>query len=386
MKISLLTPDISSNSFGRAYVLAKVLQRRYEVEIIGPAFSQNTWEPLSKSGLNCKLIQVDRRSRHIFRLGKLLKLIAGDVLYVSKPLLTSYGIGLLKKLSTRRPLVLDIDDWQWGFVKASMQRFSTKQKARYLIASTVRPHVVSAYWNGLIFERMARFANDVTVSNRFLKNKFGGHVFYHGRDTNSLRPDSYNRIELRKKYQLDDREKALVFLGTVHPYKGIEDLVRAVAGLDMPNLKLILAGVTVGPHSRNAVELAHSLLGSRVRVLGLQPFERIPEFMAVADVVVVPQRKTPATVGQMPAKLFDAMAMGKPIVSTAVSDIPEVLDGCGWVAEPGDPESLRAAIDHALSNPQQAEEYGRQAREKCMALYSWDSMEKKLAAVFERYE
>lgn len=38
MKISILTPDFSHNCFGRAWLLAKVLQRHYDIEVIGPAF------------------------------------------------------------------------------------------------------------------------------------------------------------------------------------------------------------------------------------------------------------------------------------------------------------------------------------------------------------
>ena len=38
MKISILSPDLSQNCLGRAYLLAKILQSHYEVEIIGPVF------------------------------------------------------------------------------------------------------------------------------------------------------------------------------------------------------------------------------------------------------------------------------------------------------------------------------------------------------------
>jgi hypothetical protein len=40
MKISILTPDLSHNYLGRAYLLAKILQRHYEVEIIGLMFGE----------------------------------------------------------------------------------------------------------------------------------------------------------------------------------------------------------------------------------------------------------------------------------------------------------------------------------------------------------
>ena len=41
IKISILSPDLSHNCLGRAYLLAKILQRHYEVEIIGPMFGED---------------------------------------------------------------------------------------------------------------------------------------------------------------------------------------------------------------------------------------------------------------------------------------------------------------------------------------------------------
>ena len=40
MKISILSPDLYHNCLGRAYLLAKILQMHYEVEIIGPMFGE----------------------------------------------------------------------------------------------------------------------------------------------------------------------------------------------------------------------------------------------------------------------------------------------------------------------------------------------------------
>lgn len=44
MKTSILSPDLSGNCLGRAYLLAKILQRHYEVEVIGPVFGDRIWE------------------------------------------------------------------------------------------------------------------------------------------------------------------------------------------------------------------------------------------------------------------------------------------------------------------------------------------------------
>ena len=46
MKISVLVPDLSNNCLGRAYLLAKILQIDYEVEIVGPLFGDKIWPPV----------------------------------------------------------------------------------------------------------------------------------------------------------------------------------------------------------------------------------------------------------------------------------------------------------------------------------------------------
>ena len=117
----------------------------------------------------------------------------------------------------------------------------------------------------------------------------------------------------------------------------------------------------------------------------MQPFDKVPWYLAAADVVVIPQNSNSATVGQIPAKIFDAMAMAKPIISTKISDIPEILDGCGWVVESPEPEVLAQQIQYVIANKDTAEEYGSRARERCVQLYSYTAAEKTLIEVMEKY-
>src|SRR4051794_41821503 len=46
-RISLICVDMSQNAFGRAYVLARVLKRSYEVKVVGAQFGSEVWAPMA---------------------------------------------------------------------------------------------------------------------------------------------------------------------------------------------------------------------------------------------------------------------------------------------------------------------------------------------------
>jgi len=50
--------------------------------------------------------------------------------------------------------------------------------------------------------------------------------------------------------------------------------------------------------------------------------------------------------------------------------MPEILKGCGFIAQPDSPIDLAEKIDFILENPNQAKEMGQRARERCIERYS----------------
>ncbi len=387
MKISILVPDLSQNCLGRAYILAKVLQRRHDVEIVGPVFGDGIWEPVaSDKDIVYKFVRFGKRFISVWKLRELYKKIDGDIIYSSKPLFTSFGIGLIKRFTSRKPLILDIDDWQMGLINDYYYNLPIIKRLRYLIGSLVCPCNTRSYWNNLFGEKLSRLADNITVSNSFLKKKFGGVVVWHGRDINTLNSMKFDKYLLRKKYEIDKENKIVMFFGTSRPYKGIEDLVKAVSLIKNKNIILVIVGVDDRDgYCKDLIRVAEEKLIGRLKIFGLQPFEKIPEFLSLADIIVIPQRKSFSTIGQLPAKVFDAMAMAKPIIATSVSELPQILKGCGWIIEPGDPKELSRMIQYVLDNPKKAREISLKARQKCIERYSQNIMEKTLMEVFTNY-
>ena len=355
--ILLVCFDLSNNSLGRAYIIAEVLGRYYDVEILGPASRGVIWEPLAQnSSVTCTIRSPYDCFRSVLTTG-------AEAIYAIEPRGTSFGISLLARCFHRRPLLLDIDDWEWGFCLDYYSRLGRLRSA----ARVWDPNNIAYIWT---LDKLARSADRITVSNLFLQRKFGGELIPHFRDTAQFDPAKYDQELVKSELGLSGR-KVVLFLGTPMKHKGISLLADAVGRLNRTDVTLLVVGAT----KEHAGWLPR---GDFVRVLGPQPFSHIPRFLAAADLVVLFQSGSPAARGQVPAKVFDAMSMAKPIIASNVSDLPVILDGCGEIVGQGDVGSLARAMDALLDDPGRAAEMGRRARRRCIAEYSYDAVGPKL--------
>lgn len=356
MKVSVLAADLSDNATGRADLLARLLSARYDVEVVGPRFGADVWMPAREGAIPQRSVRAGRYPGFARHIPALLDLVDGDVIVASKPRATSFGLALLARARRRRPLVLDIDDWEIGFFSRSGP---WGRIGRAL--NVANPNGLPWTW---LAEKLVSRADAITVASRFLERRFGGTLLPHARDTEAWDPGRYDRAATRRRLGVDG-EKVVMFLGTPRGHKGVDDLVEAVGSLG-PGVILALVGVDA---ARSGAQRWSA--PAYVRVTGEIPFDDVPRYLIGADVVAVPQRDTMDTVGQVPAKLFDAMALARPIVSTSVSMIPEILEGCGVVVEPGNVSALAGAIKRLLDNPVDAADLGRRARERCESRYSF---------------
>lgn len=369
--ISILSPNVSNNSLGRCFLLKEILERHFDVEIIGPAFETGVWAPL-RNKVHCKTVSLNYFPSFFREAARLIKNIRGDIIYAHKPLFTSFSLGLLKKALAGRPLILDIDDYEPPVVA----RFRGKRNLLF----------PNSYLTTVINEQLISLADEKTVAGRSLQKKYGGHVIWHARDTHRLAPEKWDRHQTRERLGLKSEQRVVAFFGTPHPYKGLDDLVTAIGLLEDPKVVFLVIGLSDCTYSSYIRQLARDYLKTEQFVdLGIQPIEELPNYLAAADLIVIPQKNTPETEIQVPAKVFDAMAMATPIIATKVSDLPEILDGCGYLAETGEPESLASTIEALLENWEAALDSGRRAHVKCTQKYSYDALERRLIPLFEKY-
>lgn len=382
-KVSLLVWNLSTNDgVIRASILGEALSRLgCKYEILGFSFGGNLYGAIPS---NIKIISADiNEFNSFFKAAKdLFNKIDGNIIYAIKPQVASFGIGLVKKLSARRPLILDIDDWElsWHGGDDWQYRPSIKQLARDMLkknGALRRPdHPLYLKW----LENLISQADAVTVHTNFLQQRFGGISVPNGKDISLFDPNLYNPSESKIRYGLSEY-RILMFPGAPRPYKGLEDVLVALDMLNQPDLRLVIVG---GNPYDNYDDKLIEQWGRWIIKLPSYPVEVMPDVVAAADVVVVPQRDTAATRAQFPLKLTDGMAMAKPVLATRVGDVPEILGGTGYLVAPSSPEQIAEKIQWIFQNLDEANELGLKARERCVAYYSIEAIAAKLSEIIAR--
>jgi glycosyltransferase involved in cell wall biosynthesis len=230
--------------------------------------------------------------------------------------------------------------------------------------------VIEPGWLKWMAWSVGRFSPDKIITN----SRAVGSVFSNNGKTETI----YNGIDLphfnpridggiiRSEFKIGKDTKLIGTVGHLAPLKGYEELVGAIGevlrgGFDV---KLAVVGDAIYPHSKRYQQRLLSLLDSsgledRVIFTGFR--EDIQELLASFDIFVLPSRSE----GFGRANL-EAMAMGKPVISTNVGGVPEVvLDGVtGILVPPGNSNALFRAIVRLLDDPHMRETMGREGRKR----------------------
>ncbi|MBI2945810.1 MAG: glycosyltransferase [Candidatus Wallbacteria bacterium] len=348
MKLTLFSHDLSSNAFGRAYLLADVLRRTHDVEVVGPTFGDGLWPPCANPPFPVRAYPGGRWPGFCATAHRIAREAQGQLLLAVKAMPTSYGLALLARRQTPRPLILDTDDWELGFYEAEEEERGLSGPVRFVKGLLPGRHPNSKALVALM-ERLTPLADAGTTVSDFLRHRYrpDALIVPHARDTDALDPARFPPDEARRRLGLDGLT-VVMFLGTAHPHKGVEDLVEAVASLARPATTAVLVGTP--PEAPLIARLAARFPGT-VRAFGPVPFPELPAWLAAAHVVVLPQRQDVRAAGQVPAKLTDALALAKPVILT---DLPPQVDAAGGAAvvvPPGDPRALASALAALLDDP-----------------------------------
>ncbi len=183
--------------------------------------------------------------------------------------------------------------------------------------------------------------------------------------------DGRARDAARARLELAAEAPLALFLGLIRPYKGLDLLLAAFAGVlrGLPEARLVVAGLprpSFRPYARQIEQLG---LGERVRTdLRYLPQSVMDDYLAAADLVVLPYREASQS-----AVLGAVLAAGRPVVASATGGLAEMLAGVAeeLLVPAGDVTALEAAMRRLLGDRRTAAELGRRAGEAARQRFSW---------------
>lgn len=176
---------------------------------------------------------------------------------------------------------------------------------------------------------------------------------------------------IRKKFKVKDSDTLLFFVGWLYHFSGLKEVIKELAEKKREDLKLLIIG------DGDAYEELQSLikkyqLEKRVFMVGKKPYNELPEFLAAADICLLPAYNNEIMRDIVPIKMYEYMAMNKPVIATKLTGLLKEFDYNNGVTYIEKPEEALAKISDLIYN-EKIEVEGEKAR-RFVENNSWESL------------
>jgi len=235
----------------------------------------------------------------------------------------------------------------------------------------------------LVEDTLVRYGWKVTTITDFIKNYAQNRnirkdiiVIPNGVDTSLFDPTRVNGEEIKSKYGVQNGEKLCVYAGRIDEVAGAEIILETAKLLkNKEKIKFMIVGEG-NPEMLNKLSKCDNVI-----LTGRIPKEGIPEYLAAADCVFVPFPDSVASHGISPLKLFEALAMEKPVIASAISGIKEATcQDSNVILVSNDPKCWASAVTKLIENSERSIQQKQNSRKIVCQKYDFDH----LATVFDQ--
>ncbi len=300
---------------------------------------------------------------------RIVKKINPEVIVLNYPSPYTGLLGFLAGRFWRKPVVVDFNDLIAQYTGAILSLKKESLTARLLIL--VQNYIVR---NSAKTVAPTFFIKDYATSFGVSDSKI--EVVPNGVDTRIFDPGKFNDVNLRGDFHLDG-DKLCVYSGRLDAWAGMNvmsKLCDTARAKKLP-VKFLLAG-SGGTKSAEKEDVIH---------VGEISYEKVPDFLSVADVVLIPFPDNEVSHAASPLKLFEGMSMQKPVIASRVSGIEEVIvDGeNGFLADPNEIEEWILKLQAILNSETLAARVGACARKTVEERYDWTVLAKRYEEILE---
>lgn len=176
------------------------------------------------------------------------------------------------------------------------------------------------------------------------------------------------------------------YVGGFGVHRGIQTAISAMPGIlaRVPAARLVLVGS--GNNEFALREQARKLgLQDVVEFTGWQPFDLVPSYIAASQTCLIPYISSTQTNASAPHKLFQYMALAKPVIVSSMDSLSRIVQetGAGLVYSSGDAEALAEAVIRIYQDKGLATRLGRAGRKATDEKYSWQAEAQKLVGLYQ---
>ena len=191
------------------------------------------------------------------------------------------------------------------------------------------------------------------------------HVVPNGVDSQLFVPGN-RQNEIRQEYGW--KEKFVILYVGTHGMAHALHVVLDAAEQLQSNHDILFAFVGEGAEKDNLKELARDKGLTNVRFIDQQPRSRLPAFYSACDLGLVTLKNTKLFQSVLPSKIFEYLAMARPILLSVDGEARALMEGAGagWYVAPEHSSALREAILKAEQDRRKLEQMGNRGREYVM--------------------
>jgi glycosyltransferase involved in cell wall biosynthesis len=186
---------------------------------------------------------------------------------------------------------------------------------------------------------------------------------------------------LRRRLAIPPDVPVVLYGGTFESYQGLTELIQAIPLVRdrIPAATFVLVGAENGSGTAIRAQAALLIQAGALRIVDRQPRHEIPSYFSMADVLVSPRSHG----GNLPLKVFDYLAAGRPIVATDIPTHRAVLNQQRAVLVPPHTRGLAEGILSVLRDPERAARLGHSARAYAEERLGWNSFVASLGQLYE---
>jgi glycosyltransferase involved in cell wall biosynthesis len=189
----------------------------------------------------------------------------------------------------------------------------------------------------------------------------------------------------RIEFHIPPNVPVVGMIGRMVREKGYREFIEAAAQIlmEFPDVHFLCIGDELkSDHDASRKEFQKLIidlkLNDRIHFTGMR--SDIPELLSLLKIYTLPSYRE-----GMPRSIIEAMAMGIPVVATKIRGCrEEVVDGeTGYLVPPRDGTALARAIMALLRDPERAENFGREGRNRALSDFSEEDVLKKQMEIYE---